>query len=183
MAWSYTLNSPANQTIMFWFLIALLVVIGLCLIRALTKNDPVRPPDRDWDDGDRWLGDRHPIHELVHRVPMASRFAPDRDDDADRAAAMAEQIVSDQQEVHATPGRVVHVPAPDEPGYQAPSEIIRVEVGAFVVHMQRGARTQLAEVSAQGVPFPLIPIAEEWDEIVTAMAMEIVRLREGWTVT
>ncbi len=179
MAWSYTLNSPTSQTIMFWFLIALLVVIGLCLIRALTKNDPVRPHDRDWDEDDHWLGSGGP----AHRVPMASRFAPDRDDDADRADAMAEQIVHDQQEVHATPGPVVHVPAPGEPGYQAPSEIIRVEVGAFVVHMQRGARTQLAEVSAQGVPFPLIPIAEEWDEIVTAMAMEIVRLREGWTVT
>ena len=93
---------------------------------------------------------------------------------------MADQIVADQQQAHEEPGRPVDAPAPGEPGYNAPSHIIRVVVDQFTVVLQRGEWPVLVEASPGGDDYLPVPVADPWGDVVTALAFEVQRLREGW---
>lgn len=179
------------------------VVIVLGWLRGRAKDDPRMEHDfancpicqsgRPFcDEGMKALGRRVPVAGIPgdrdswscvappRRIPMQSRFVPDATD-ADRADAMAEQIVSDQQALHEEHGEQVDVPAPGEEGYRPPSQYIPVSVGPYTVHLLRTSATTVSEARPDGAEWPSVEVPEAWEPVVVALAMEVLRLREGWT--
>lgn len=129
--------------------------------------------------------DQQPVLDLLDempRIPMQSRFTPDNPD-TDRAAALAEQIVLDQKVAGIDAGPVVDAPAPGEPGYEPPHEVITVPVGPYTVYMMRDALTVVSEARLDGSEGDKADVPVEWEPVIVALAMEIVRLREGWSVS
>lgn len=123
------------------------------------------------------------IHTPLGRLPMQSRFVPDEASDIRRSLEMADQIVADQQALDVEPGPEVDVPAPGERGYRGPSQYIPVTVGAYTVHLLRQSPTTVSESIVSGDEGVPIEVPLEWEPVVVALAMEVVRLREGWSVS
>lgn len=119
---------------------------------------------------------------LVKRVDMRPRFLPKPHDPA-RSELLAAQILSDQAGAHEAAGRIAHAPAPGERSYRAPERPLRVTIGQWSIIMRRGARTRVLDQQRAGVDVPSYPVPEEWNDLVTALAFEVLRLREGWDVT
>lgn len=115
------------------------------------------------------------------REPMRNRFLPYDEDDLDRSARMAVQIIGDQQAAHETPGPQTHAPAPGEPGYRAPRERIDVTVGPYTVHLDRLLPAEVTDASHPGGgDFNREVVPDDWEGVVATLAMEVLRLREGW---
>lgn len=120
------------------------------------------------------------VHEdMFGRVPMNNRFIPDSEDPA-RADLMAAQIVADQKVAHEDPGPLTDAPAPLEPGYRAPQQRIDVTVGRFTVHLDRLAPAQLTE-RRKPATGSFIEVPYELEPAIATLAMEVLRLREGWS--
>lgn len=119
---------------------------------------------------------------LVKRVEMRPRFLPKPHDPA-RSELLAAQILADQAGAHEAAGRVVHAPAPGDRHYREPVRTIRVTVGHWSILLRRDSRTRIQDTSRPGVDAPAYGIPEEWGEIISALAFEVQRLREGWDVT
>lgn len=119
---------------------------------------------------------------VVKRLDMRPRFIPKAHDPV-RSELMAAQILSDQAGAHEAAGRTTRRPAPGERGYQEPVRTIRVTVGHWSILLRRGNRTRIQDTSRPGVDAPAYPVPEEWNDLVTALAFEVQRLREGWDVT
>jgi len=119
---------------------------------------------------------------LVKRVDMRPRFLP-KTHDPDRSELLAAQILSDQAGAHEEAGRIAHAPAPGDRGYREPVRTIRVSVGKWSVLLRRGQTTRISEARGDGIDVPAYPVPEEWGEVITALAFEVQRLREGWDVT
>lgn len=120
---------------------------------------------------------------LVKRIEMRPRFLPKAPHDPVRSEMLAAQILSDQAGAGETAGRVAHAPAPGDRHYRAPERPLRITIGQWSIIMRRGERTRVIDRSRAGVEIPAYPVPEEWNDLVTAMAFEIGRLREGWDVT
>ncbi len=118
--------------------------------------------------------------EMQHRIPMHNRFMPDEASGPTRSLALVDQILGDQRQAHEEPGRQTGAPAPGEPGYEAPGQRIRVVVGAFTFILDRRQPTMLVEASPGGDDYPMVEIPDPWNDVVTALAFEVQRLREGW---
>lgn len=114
------------------------------------------------------------------RIPMHNRFMPDEASGPTRSLALVDQILGDQHRAHEEPGRQTGAPAPGEPGYEAPGQRIRVVVGAFTFILDRRKPTVLVEASPGGDDYPMVEIPDPWNDVVTALAFEVQRLREGW---
>ena len=119
--------------------------------------------------------------QSIRRWPMHNRFMPERTD-FPSSERMVQQILGDQAVAHEEPGKPTEAPAPGEEGYVEPTQVITVTVGQYSVHMMRDARPCLGEARPDGAEWPLVEIPEEWAEPLVAFAMEVTRLREGWTV-
>ena len=117
------------------------------------------------------------------RVPMLSRFVPDSAHGLSHDLAMVDQILGDQAMAEVPAGDPTDAPAPGEPGYHRPSERIRVIVGPYTVVLDRAARTSVSEERPNGAHWPMAEVPEEWEPVVIALAMEVLRLREGWRVS
>lgn len=118
---------------------------------------------------------------LVKRVEMRPRFLPKPHDPA-RSEMLAAQILADQAGAHEAAGRVVHAPAPGDRHYREPVRTIRVSVGKWTICLRRGSTTRIVEARGDGMDIPSYPVPEEWGEIITTLAFEVQRLREGWSV-
>lgn len=118
----------------------------------------------------------------MRRIPMHNRFMPDEASGPVRSLALVDQIIGDQQTAHEEPGRRSRRAAPGERGYEAPGQRIRVVVGAFTFVLDRRKPTVLVEASPGGDDYPEVEIPDPWNDVVTALAFEVQRLREGWSV-
>lgn len=125
-----------------------------------------------------------PVLLLTHRVariPMHNRFMPDSARSHVRDLALVDQIMADQRVADEKPGEMVDAPAPGEPEYEPPHATIRLVVGAFTFVLERGCEPLLIEAAPDGSDYPPVPVAEPWNDVVTALVFEVHRLREGWT--
>ena len=121
------------------------------------------------------------IQESLRRIPMHNRFMPDGSSGPRRDLALVDQILGDQAAAHEKPGRRANALAPGERHYREPGQIIRVVVDAFTVVLQRGETPVLLEAGPDGADYPPVPVPEPWNDVLTAYAFEVNRLREGWT--
>lgn len=119
---------------------------------------------------------------VVKRLDMRPRFIPKAHDPV-RSELMAAQILSDQAGAHEDAGRITHAPAPGDRNYREPVRTIRVTVGHWSILLRRDSRTRIQDTSRPGVDAPAYPVPEEWNEVISALAFEVQRLREGWDVT
>lgn len=117
------------------------------------------------------------------RVPMLSRFVPDSAHGLSHDLAMVDQILGDQAKADVPAGDPTDAPAPGEQGYQRPNERIRVIVGPYTVILDRAAPTSVSEERPNGAHWPMAEVPAEWEPVVIALAMEVLRLREGWRVS
>lgn len=123
-----------------------------------------------------------PDMEVQKRVPMLSRFVPDSAHGLSHDLAMVDQILGDQAKAGDTipAGDPTDAPAPGEPGYHRPSERIRVIVGPYTIVLDRAAPTSVSEERPNGAHWPLAEVPGEWEPVVIALAMEVLRQRERW---
>lgn len=120
--------------------------------------------------------------DQAERISMRSRFMPRRYDTR-RSLELADQIVADQQIADEEPGEVVHVPAPGEEGFEPPHGFVEVEIGDFIFRLIRGNPEVRVEQRKGGVRTLNYSVPSEWSEPMIALAFEVHRLRQGWSVT
>lgn len=88
-----------------------------------------------WELSRKWIEAQQRINDMTpdypERIPMRGRYeaeVPDVNTGEAREIAMADQILEDQQEVPAEPGRQTHAPAPGEYGFREPDGEVMVIV-------------------------------------------------------
>lgn len=193
---NWIVTNPLHALAVAWVAFLFLVLIPF-LIRGWRRSigeDAAEPPEARRDKPELVLTVQDRISETMaeiasrgefikRRIPMISRFTPDDAHGMSHDIAMVSQILGDQQTVGAEPGKQTDAPAPGEPGYHAPNERIRVIVGPYTVILDRAYPTTVAEERPNGSTWPMVEVPKECEPVVIALAMEVLRLREGWRVS
>ncbi len=195
-------NHPVLFSIAAWAILVLLIASPF-LIRAWRRSTGDQPEQSGFTDDpldkpvlELRLEDRIPVAGIPgepstwsapappkKRVPMLSRFVPDSAHGLSHDLAMVDQILGDQAMADVPAGGPTDAPAPGEEGYTAPSERIRVIVGPYTIILDRGHPTSVSEERPNGAHWPMAEVPGEWEPVVIALAMEVLRLREGWRVS
>ncbi|WLJ71103.1 hypothetical protein [Sphingomonas phage Carli] len=191
--WSH--NHPLLAFLVGWVTLGCLTAVPFLIRGWRRRTGDDLPQQRYRADGsvvqprelqlrleDRITPELERVQEALGRIPMHNRFMPPHATGVARALSLADQIVADQQQAHEEPGKPTTAPAPGEPGYQEPDQTIRVVVDAFTVVLTRGQPPVLLEAKPDGSDYPAVVIPEPWDDVMTALAFEVQRLREGWSV-
>jgi hypothetical protein len=113
---------------------------------------------------------------------MRNRFTADDGEPVMRSLLMADQIVHDQQIAHEEPGPETTAPAPGERHYEDPCQIVHIVVGAYTVHLVRDNAPVVTEALLDPNVNRTRDVRPEDADLISTLAMEVLRLREGWTV-
>lgn len=177
--WIFT--HPFVVTAILWA-IALSLMLFLCWKRGSmrTRDERATTDDIMVDHVVEWA---KLIREgMVKRLSMRPRYVPKPQPNQLHSDMKAAQILADQQTAHEQPGEVTHAPAPGERNYRQPSSTVRLTVGNWTIYLQRGEPLMVCEARPGGANVPAYPVPDHWSELISEMAFEIARLREGWSV-